>query len=323
MGATLINAGVDLVVFTGSMANGKKVLATSAETLTPTILELGGKDAFVVLDDAPLEAAAYASLIGSYLAAGQNCMAAERTLVQDAVYEEFVERVRELAVQLRQGVPTEGAGTVDVGALVTPMQRDLVQKLVDDAVAKGAKAIVGGKPGGAQGNFFEPTVLIDCTPDMDIMQEETFGPIMAIMKVGDDEDVIRVANGTPFGLSLTVYSSSDARARYISDNIDTGNVSINDFAMTYMVPDLPFGGVKGSGFGRLNGREGLRAVTKVRGVLEDRLMMGLPPKIYPVNPADYGMARGLIRTIYGRNVGQKLSGMKDLAGGALRRLTGK
>ena len=277
----------------------------------------------MVLDDAPIEAAAHASLIGSFLAAGQNCMAAERTLVQERVYDQFVARVRELAGELRQGAPSENAGQVDVGALVTPMQRDIVQKLVDDAIAKGAEAIVGGKPGGARGNFFEPTVLVGCTPDMDIMQEETFGPIMAIMKVGDDEDVIRVANGTPFGLSLTVYSSDPARARYITEQIDTGNVSINDFAMTYMVPELPFGGVKGSGFGRLNGREGLRACTNVRAVLEDRFMLGMPAKLYPVSPEDYSLTRGVIRTIYGRNVGQRLEGLKDLAGGALKRFTGK
>ncbi len=316
-GEALIQAGVELIVFTGSMANGKKVLRTSAETLTPTILELGGKDAMIVCEDAKLEAAAHAALAGSFIAAGQNCLAAERTLVHAKVYDAFVARVRELAGSLRLGVPHRAPGEVDVGALVTPQQREIVRALVDDAVAKGAEVLVGGDVDAAPrgGNFFPPTVLAGCTPDMAIMQEETFGPVMAICKVHDDDEAVRVANGTAYGLGLTLFTADAERGRRLSRRIQTGSASVNDFGFTYMVQGLPFGGLKGSGFGRLNGREGLRACTQQKAVLEDRVRLGIPAKLYPVGRGDYGRTRGVLRTLYGRSVGQRLRGLRELLGG--------
>lgn len=202
-GAALVSSGADLIVFTGSMGNGRKVITESAKTITPVILELGGKDALIVLDDAHLEQAVHGALAGAYIAAGQNCLAAERVLVHSRVYEEFVSRVEALAGSLRQGSPNDNPGAVDVGALVTPQQLDIVEYLVNDAIASGARAIVGGKRGAKSGNFFEPTVLVDCTPDMKIMQEETFGPIMTVCRITGDDDAVKVANNTPYALSLT------------------------------------------------------------------------------------------------------------------------
>ncbi|MEM1417623.1 MAG: aldehyde dehydrogenase family protein [Myxococcota bacterium] len=315
-GEALIQAGVELIVFTGSMGNGKRVLRTSAETLTPTILELGGKDAMIVCDDANLEAAAHAALAGSFIAAGQNCLAAERTLVHAKVHDAFVARIKELAGQLRLGVPHRSPGEVDVGALVTPHQREIVKALVDDAIAKGAEAIVGGDVSVAPrgGNFFPPTVLAGCTPDMAVMQEETFGPVMAICRVHDDDEAVRVANGTAYGLGLTVFTGDPERGRRISRRVQTGGASINDFGFTYMVQGLPFGGLKGSGFGRLNGREGLRACTQQKAVLEDRVNLGIPAKLYPVGRGDYGRTRGVLRTLYGQSARQRLAGLRDLLG---------
>lgn len=319
-GAALVSAGVDLIVFTGSMGNGRKVIAGSAQSITPVILELGGKDAMIVCDDASIEHAAHAALAGSYIAAGQNCLAAERTLVHTKIYSAFVTRIEELAGQLRQGVPSDSEpGTVDVGALVTPQQLDIVEYLVEDAIRKGARAVVGGKRGSSKGNFFQPTVLVDCTPDMKIMHEETFGPIMCICRVKSDDDAVAVANGTQYALSLTVLSKDARRAKKIADRIVSGSVSINDYGLTYMVQDLPFGGEKGSGFGRLNGRDGLRACTNQKAVLEDRIALHMPAKIFPVGKGDYDVAKGVIRVIYGAGLRGKLAGAADLLRGATSR----
>jgi len=320
VGAALVSSGVDLVVFTGSMGNGKKVLAESAKTLVPVILELGGKDALVVCDDAELEAAAHAALNGAFIAAGQNCLAAERILVMDGIYDRFVQRVTELARGLRQDVPTNRPGQVDVGALVTPQQLEIVEHLVSDAIAKGARALVGGKRANKPGNYFEPTVLVDVSPEMAVAQEEAFGPVLSILRVKDDADAVRVANSTAYGLGCTVFSKDAARAKRIADRIQSGSASINDFGFTYMAQDLPFGGVGGSGFGRLNGREGLRACCHAKAVLEDRVALHAPAKVYPVKPHDAELFRGVLRTLYGTGLSERVQGLKDLAGTASKLL---
>ena len=311
-GAALVKAGVDLVVFTGSVGNGRRVIEQSAENITPLILELGGKDAFIVCDDAHLEQAAHAAMAGAFIAAGQNCLAAERMFVFDSVFDAFEKRVVELVSELRQGPPL-GDERVDVGALVTPAQLDVVEALVQDAVAKGAKVLVGGKRVLTdRGQYFAPTVISNVGDDMAIMREETFGPVVVLCRVVDEVDAVARAGATQFGLGLTVMTKSKARAKRISRQVNVGNCSINDFAMTYMVQDLPFGGVGKSGFGRLNGRDGLRACTNPKAVLGDRFGLHQPAALYPVGPGDYDTARGVIRTIYGRTMGDKLRGVAEL-----------
>ena len=268
-GAALVSAGVDKIIFTGSMANGKRVLQASAETLTPVILELGGKDPMIVCDDADLEQAVHNALVGTLTAAGQLCMAAERIYVFDAVYDDFVAMAARIVGQLRQGSPL-GSVRVDVGAMTMPGQIDIVEKLVDDAVARGARALVGGKRGDG-GQYFQPTLLVDVDHSMSIMREETFGPVMAVMRVRDEHEAIALANDTTYGLSSSVFTRDHARGERIASQIVAGSTVINDFAMHYMAQDLPFGGVRGSGFGRLNGPEGLRAVCNVKAVMSDRL----------------------------------------------------
>jgi acyl-CoA reductase-like NAD-dependent aldehyde dehydrogenase len=312
-GAALVSGGVDKVIFTGSMANGRKVLAESAKTLTPTILELGGKDAFIVCDDANLEQAAHAAMAGVFIAAGQNCLAAERFIVFDAVYDAFVSRVTSLTQALRQGDPT-GEARVDVGALVTGAQLEVVAGLVDDAVRRGARVLVGGKRAlESRGNYFAPTVLVDVPPDAAILREETFGPVMVILRCKDEEEAIRIANDSEYGLSATVMTTSQARAERFAERLVAGGTSVNDFGFTYMAMDLPFGGVKGSGFGRLNGREDLRACCNQKAVLYDRLPVGAPSKLYPIGPFDYDIARETIRSLYGRGAGNKVAAFTNLA----------
>lgn len=324
-GRALVKSGVDKIVFTGSVPNGRSIIADSAETITPVILELGGKDSLLVCDDAHIEQAVHATMSGVFINCGQNCLAAERVLVYDSVYDDYVNRLVEVSAPLRQGPPlVGGTGNVDCGAIVSPYQVDLIEGLVNAAVAEGARVLVGGKRMLTEtGQYFAPTILADVTPDMTIMNEEVFGPVVCLCRVRDDEEAIEITNGTSFGLGVTIMSKSRKRADALQRRIEVGNVSINDFGFTYMAQELPFGGAKDSGFGRLNGREGLRAMTNVKAVLEDRLPLHMPAKLYPVGKMDYAMARGVIRTLYGRGVSGRLSGLAETAKVAFAKLSGK
>ncbi len=314
-GIALVAGGVDKIVFTGSMPNGKRVLADSAKTLTPVILELGGKDAMIVCDDAELDQAVHAAMAGTFISSGQMCLAAERILVFDEVHDAFVARVVAEASQLRQGPPLEGR-LVDVGAMTMPGQVDIVAKLVDDAVKNGARAVIGGKRGQTgQGQFFEPTVLVGVTPEMAIATEETFGPVMCIFRVRDEADAIRLANSTSYGLGSTVFSRDAKRGRRIADQLRAGSTIVNDFGLAYMANDLPFGGVGGSGFGRLNGREGLRAMCNIKSVMTDRFPFHRPIKLYPVKAGDYARARATIDLLYRRSISKRAQALVSLVRG--------
>lgn len=312
-GQALIDSGVDSLVFIGSVGNGQRVLEAAAKTITPVVLELGGKDPFIVCDDADLDVAACAAMVGCFVSAGQNCVAAERLLVSSAVYDDFERKVGALVGQLRQGDP-RGPDTVDVGAMVTPMQLDIVEGLVRDAVQNGARVVAGGQRQlTEQGEFFAPTVLADVRPDMAIMREETFGPVMTLCRVQDDHEAVAVANATGFGLSSSVFSRDRDRARRIGERLQAGMTAINECgAMTYMAQDLTFGGVKHSGFGRINGREGLRACCNVKAVLDDRLPINFPNKVFPMGDRDFGRISGVVRLMYGRGIRGRLGGAAQL-----------
>jgi acyl-CoA reductase-like NAD-dependent aldehyde dehydrogenase len=307
-GAALISGGIDLCVFTGSVPNGKKVIAESAKTITPLILELGGKDPMIICDDANLEEAVHMAMGGAFIASGQNCLGAERFLVMDGIYDRFVPRVTEMARALRQGPPR--GGNIDVGAIVSPAQVKVIETLVDDAIAKGAKVLAGGKR--EKGQFFPPTVLTDVTSEMRIVREEVFGPVMVIFRVKDDEEAIALANSTEFGLNSSIISTNIRRAKRIADRLEAGGTVINGFGMTYMVNGLPFGGIKASGYGRLNGREGLRACTTQKAALFDRFPLHVPPKLFPVQPHSYATTRSVMHLLYGNGIAARLRGLVAL-----------
>ncbi|HXV37914.1 MAG TPA: aldehyde dehydrogenase family protein, partial [Myxococcota bacterium] len=318
-GRALAGSDVDLIVFTGSVENGREVLRAAAEKLTPVILELGGKDPLIVCDDADLEQSAHAALNGVFINAGQNCMAAERVLVLDGIYDAFERRVVELTRALRVGASREGE-RVDVGAIVSPLQLDKIEHMVDEAVAAGAVLLVGGKRvHGARGQYFGPTVLRNVDPDARILHEELFGPVMLLQRVRDDAEAVRIANASAFGLSSSVMSRDARRARRIAEQLVAGSTCINDFGLCYMAQDLPFGGVKHSGFGRLNARDGLRAFTNVKSVLADRLPLHRANRLFPVRESDYELARGAIRLIYGRGFAAKAAALVELARTRVRR----
>lgn len=315
-GKALVEGGVDSVTFIGSVTNGRRVVEASAKNLIPVIMELGGKDPLIVCDDAHLEQALHGALGGTFVNCGQNCVSSERILVMEPVADAFETMVKQYVSEFRQGAPLSNQ-TIDVGAMITPLQLDLVERLVDRAVEQGARIVCGGhRVLEEDGDFFAPTVLADITPEMDIMNEEVFGPVMLLCRVRDDAHAIEVANGTAFGLSTSVFSRSRARANRIASEVQAGMAAINDFGgMTYMAQDLTFGGVKHSGFGRMNGREGLRANCNVKAVLDDRVALHIPSKLYPVAERTYSTVRAVIWLMYGGGLGRRIKGFI----GALRR----
>ncbi len=313
-GKALVESGVNGVCFIGSVTNGRRVIEASAKNVIPVIMELGGKDAMIVCDDADLEQAVHSAINGTFINCGQNCISSERILIHEGIYDAFEAGVKEITDQMVQGAPL-GGGPVDVGAMITPIQISLVEKLVESAKAEGARVVCGGgRVMTDKGDFFAPTILADCTPEMTIMNEEVFGPVMLLMKVRDDEHAIEVSNGTSFGLSGSVFSKDHARAKRITDELETGSVTINDFGLIYMAQELPFGGVGLSGFGNMNGREGLRACCNQKGIVGDRFKLHTANKMYPVDAASYDMVKSAVHLVYGRNVKERVGAMKSLFG---------
>jgi acyl-CoA reductase-like NAD-dependent aldehyde dehydrogenase len=298
-GAALVNE-VDMIMFTGSTATGKKVMQTAAETLTPVSLELGGKDPMIVLSDADLERAANAATYYSMQNSGQTCISVERVFVEEPVYDEFVAKVTEKVNAIRQGDPSGGAGTVEVGSMTFPKQVDIVEKHVNDALAKGAKALTGGHRGSGKGYYFEPTVLVDVTPDMDCMREETFGPTLPIMKVRDAEEAIRLANDSPYGLAASVFSKDVGRGEAVARRIEAGAVCVNDAMLNYSAIELPMGGWKASGLGHRHGAGGIRKYCAQQALLVSRLNMKRDLHMFPYTKKNTDRLMKAFRFLWGR-----------------------
>jgi succinate-semialdehyde dehydrogenase/glutarate-semialdehyde dehydrogenase len=302
-GAALVESGVDKISFTGSVATGRKVAEACARRLVPYTLELGGKDPMIVCADADLEAAAGGAVAGAFLNAGQYCCGTERVYVVDAVADEFLRKVVERAGALRQG----SDGEFDVGPLFWPRQLEIVEEHVADAFAKGARALVGGRRNpNLPGLFFEPTVLVDVTADMKLMQEETFGPVLPIVRVRDEEEALRLANDSRYGLSANVWTRSRRQAVELARRIESGSVCVNDMAVTYGVPEAPFGGRKESGIGHVNGDASVRGYCHALPILIDRFGGRQARDTYPYSfRRDAGMQR-LIRLLFGTSLGRWL-----------------
>jgi acyl-CoA reductase-like NAD-dependent aldehyde dehydrogenase len=207
--------------------------------------------------------------------------------------------VIEKARTLRQAVPN-GPGTTDVGAITFPPQLETVERHVQDAVQRGAKAVVGGRRRERDGYWFEPTILVDVDQDMEIMREETFGPTLPIMKVADAEEAVRMANDSEYGLAASVFSKDVARGEAIARRIEAGAVCVNDALANYTALELPMGGWKASGLGSRHGAGGIRKYTKQQAILVSRFHLSKEPHMYPYNAKMTGRLRGLIRLLYGR-----------------------
>jgi acyl-CoA reductase-like NAD-dependent aldehyde dehydrogenase len=290
----------DMVAFTGSVATGRKVMERAGRTLTPVSLELGGKDPLIVLRDADLERAANAAVYYSMWNSGQTCISVERAYVEEPVYDEFVAKVAEKVGQLRQGDPSAGPGSVEVGAITHRPQLDTIARHVDGALAAGAKALTGGKRAGANGSFFEPTVLVDVTHDMDCAREETFGPTLPIMRVRDAEEAIALANDSAYGLGASVFAGDPARGEEVARRLQAGNVAVNDALAYYAVLDLPMGGWKASGIGKRHGPPGIRKYCRQQTLLVTRRALRREPQMFPYRRGLTRAALGIVRLAYGR-----------------------
>jgi succinate-semialdehyde dehydrogenase/glutarate-semialdehyde dehydrogenase len=255
------------IVFTGSVATGKKVMAQAAKNLTPVVLELGGKDPAIVCEDADLDRAARGIVWGAFLNAGQTCASVERVYVLEAVKDRFVAKVVEETRKLRLGDPSDA--TTDVGPMSMDRQRRLVIDHVQDARARGAQVLVGGETPSGPGFFYPPTVLTEVDHSMRIMREETFGPVLPIMSVASLDEAIRLANDSAYGLTASGWTRDPATARKLQERLQAGVVTINDSVSSFGEPTAPWGGVKQSGVGRTHGGAGLREMVQVKYVTED------------------------------------------------------
>lgn len=287
--ALLDHPDVAKVLFTGSVDIGRHVARRCAERLAPCVLELGGKDAAVVAADANLERTARGLVWGAFMNTGQTCASIERVYVERAVAERLIQRVVELTGELKVGDPL--AEETDMGPLTTASQREIVERQVEAALAAGARALTGGRRPEGKGYYYPPTVLVDVTDDMEIMREETFGPVMPIVVVEDLDEAIRRANASRFGLTASGWTTSKETAHRLQAELEAGVVSINDHAVPFAEPTGSWGGVRESGLGRTHGRFGLYELVNVKYVVRDPGSDQAAPWYYPYDE-DLGVFLG-------------------------------
>jgi acyl-CoA reductase-like NAD-dependent aldehyde dehydrogenase len=306
-GAALVDE-VDYVQFTGSTATGRRIAQRAAERLIPCSLELGGKDAMIVLADADLKRAANGAVWGGLFNAGQACVSVERVYVEAGAHDAFVPLVADKVAALRQGADDHGY-RADVGPLASAVQLEVVERQVADAVAKGARAVVGGRRSDLGGTFFEPTVLVDVDHSMEIMREETFGPTLPVMRVADAEEAIRLTNDSHYGLSASVWTGDDDRGRRIARRLEVGSVNVNDVFTNLFTFPVPHAGWKQSGVGaRLGGPVAIRKYCRSQAVTETRLAPRSELLWYPYTPRKGRLARRVLRVLNARDMRRRFRG---------------
>ncbi|KAG6018781.1 hypothetical protein E4U41_003585 [Claviceps citrina] len=311
------------VTFVGSRPVAHLVAASAAKSLTPVVAELGGKDPFIVLDSAAGDLPRIVEVIlrGTFQAAGQNCIGIERVIAAAATYDKLVEMLAPRVRALRLGPDA------DVGAMISDASFDRLEALIEDAVSRGARLLAGGKrfahPDHPRGHYFQPTLLVDVSPQMEIANQECFGPVLTLLRAASSsaDDILAVANAPNFGLGASVHGSErDPAMGPIVRGLKAGMVAVNDFAVYYAV-QLPFGGVAGSGYGRFAGEEGLRGICNIKSVCEDRfgwlgIRTGIPrPVQYPVASQDqaWQFTHGVVELGYGGLL-RKAKGLRKILG---------
>jgi acyl-CoA reductase-like NAD-dependent aldehyde dehydrogenase len=272
---------VDKIMFTGSTRTGRKIAIRAAERLIPVSLELGGKDAMIVLSDADLERAVGGAIWGGTFNAGQSCIATERIYVEEPVYDEFVFKLTEKVSALRQGMDAPGEFKTEFGAMANQSQLEIVERHVEDAIDKGARALTGGKRG-ERGLFYPPTVLVDVDHTMACMREETFGPTLPVMKVANEDEAISLANDSSYGLGGSVWTSDLDRAERVARQLETGAINVNNAMINAFQFGLPFGGWKDSGIGsRFGGPNGILKFCRSQAFVSERINLKSEMHWYP------------------------------------------
>jgi aldehyde dehydrogenase (NAD+) len=292
-GAALCRSGVDKIAFTGSATTGRRVMAACAETLTPVLMECGGKDALIVDTDADVDAAADAAVWGAMANAGQTCAGVERVYVVDGLADEFIDQVVDRARALRTGAQP----TADVGPMTMPSQVDVVRSHIADAIARGGRAVVGSLDS-VRPPYVEPVVLVDVPADALAMTDETFGPTVVINRVRDADEAVELANASRYALGAAVFAK--ARGPELAARLRAGMVSINSVLSFAAVPALPFGGSGDSGFGRIHGEDGLREFARAQSVTRQRFRPLLRPMSFRRGGHTVRRLLRLVRLRYGR-----------------------
>jgi acyl-CoA reductase-like NAD-dependent aldehyde dehydrogenase len=310
LGDAIMRAGLNRIVFTGSVAVGKRLMAQAAETLTPITLELGGKDPFIVLDDADIDRASSAAVWGAFLNAGQTCASVERVYVHESIADKFTAMVVAKTNKLRIGNGLD-SGT-DMGPMISEERILTVEAHVADAVKKGARVLTGGgRAENLRGYFYKPTVLADTNHTMDGIMEETFGPTLPIMTFSDIEEVIALANDSKYGLTASVWSKDLAKAKSVARRIQTGTVVINNCLFTYGFAQLPWGGVKNSGIGRTHSAHGLLDFTNIKNITTNKNLLKEDLWWYPYTQAKYKGMKAAFKTMFCESMSCKASGVID------------
>jgi acyl-CoA reductase-like NAD-dependent aldehyde dehydrogenase len=312
-GAALLRSPIDKLIFTGSVGTGKRIAAAAAERLLPLVLELGGKDPMLVLDDADVDVASSAAAWGAFVNAGQACLSVERCYVHRSLYELFGKACAEKTKQLRAGNGMESK--TDVGPMINERQVRIVESHVEDAKARGARVLAGGRRLPELGvNFYAPTVLADVTHEMRIMREETFGPVLPVMAFDNDDEAVRLANDSEYGLAASVWTRDRKRGERLARRIHAGTVMVNDVISCFGISEAPHGGVKASGVGRTHGRLGLDEMVRVKYLDIDRV-----PGMKKVWWHRYGESfrrqmEGFLDMQFARGLGTRLRGAVRAAG---------
>jgi acyl-CoA reductase-like NAD-dependent aldehyde dehydrogenase len=312
-GAALLRSPIDKLVFTGSVATGKRIAAVAAERLLPVVLELGGKDPMLVLDDADVDVASSAAVWGAFVNAGQACLSVERCYVHRSLYGSFSNACAEKTKQLRVGDGMDSH--TDVGPMIREGQVRIVESHVDDAKARGARVLTGGTRRPEVGvNFYAPTVLADVTHEMRIMREETFGPVLPVMAFDNDDEAVRLANDCDYGLAASVWTRDSARGERLARRIHAGTVMVNDVISCFGISEAPHGGVKASGVGATHGRFGLEEMVRLKYLDIDRM-----PGMKKVWWHGYGekfrrQMEGFLDMQFARGLGTRLRGALRAAG---------
>jgi acyl-CoA reductase-like NAD-dependent aldehyde dehydrogenase len=292
-GAALCRAAIDKLAFTGSTATGKKVMAACAERLTPVLIEAGGKDALLVDEDADVTAAADAAAWGAFSNAGQTCIGVERVYVHERVHDRFVDELTRRARSIHAGVDADAK----LGPMTMPSQVDVVRRHVDDALARGGRAVVGGEDAIGE-RFVQPTVLVDVPEDSLAVTEETFGPTVTVTRVRDMDQAVELANAGRYGLGSTVFSGK--RGPELARRLRSGMTAVNSVISFAGVPGLPFGGVGDSGFGRIHGPDGLREFTYAKAVTRQRFKPVLNLTTFDRTAEQDTMFATLLTALHGR-----------------------
>ncbi|HWP58717.1 MAG TPA: succinic semialdehyde dehydrogenase [Candidatus Acidoferrales bacterium] len=285
----------DMIAFTGSVETGKRVLQRAAARLVPVSLELGGKDPMIVLKDANLERAANACVWGALMNSGQVCTSIERVYVEEPVHDEFVRRVLEKVQKLRQAPPEQDA---ELGSMTSAEQVKKVEAQVAEAIRAGASVLTGGRRQDRAGLFFEPTVLVGVHHGMSVMKEETFGPVIPIMKVKDAAEAVRLANDSRYGLDGSVFTRDGKKAMALAKQIHAGSVCINDGLINFVVLNAPMGGRRESGLGRRHGAEGIRKYCHQKTIVIDRLGLNAEFNWFPSSPEKTAWLRRGLRLLF-------------------------